>query len=126
MSWINLGNKPLILNQWVDFDVSVNGETFRFTPGNLQGFIPFKTYALVRMAWFDPSFSGNTLNYTQARRIYPKAESTVIDFPIPIEIKERAGGLVWTPQAMKQIYYRWRGRSQEPAWTLLIEDYNGP
>lgn len=119
MGWLNLGTRQLVLDQWVDFDPSVNGETFRFTPTGLQGYTPFKTYALVRFAWVE----GTDINYTQAKRIYPRDEAIIIDFPIPAEIKASAGGLIWYPQAMKQIYYKWRGRSPEPAWSLKTEDF---
>jgi hypothetical protein len=119
VGWINLGTQQLALDQWVSFTPSINGETFRFTPTNLADYPAFKTYALVRMAWAD----GVNVNHTQPRRIYPRPEPIIIDFEIPLEIKA-AGGLVWYPQANKQIYYRWRGRSQEPPWGLLIEDFD--
>lgn len=119
MPWISLGTETLRLNEWVFFTPSVNGETFRFTAGNLLDFPTFKTYALVRLSWVD----GSTTCYTESKRIYPRPEPLVIDFPIPQDIKEAIGGLVRYVEVKKCIYYRWRGRSQEPAWTLTVEDY---
>lgn len=119
MGWLNLGVKTLVLNEWIYFEPSVNGETFRFTPGNLQGYQFFKSYALVRLSWLD----GANVCYTKSQRVYPREGSLVLDFPIPQDIKDSIGGLVREVEVQKRIYSRWRGRSNEPPWTLQIEDY---
>jgi len=119
MPWLDLGTKSLVLNEWIYFDPSVNGETFRFTPGNLQDYRFFKSYALVRLSWVD----GEDILYTRAQRIYPRPESLVLDFPIPQDIKDSIGGLVREVEVKKIIYRNWIGRSNEPSWTLKIEDY---
>lgn len=118
-SWIEVGTKILVLNDWLLYDSPVFGESFRFSPGNLQHYQFFKTYAVVRLSWLD----GDDQIFTESKRVYPRPEKLVLDFPIPQDIKDTAGGLVRYIWVKKRIYYRWRGRSNEPPWTLKIEDY---
>lgn len=119
MGWINLGIKTPQLGEVTYYSPSANGTTFRFTPGNLGGFAAFKTYCLVRMYWAE----GVKDMVTRARRIYPREGSFIWDFPIPEQLVP-TGGVVWYPIVEKFVYWKWRGRSQEPAWTLQIEEFD--
>lgn len=119
MGWINLGTQIPRLDETTYYTPSISGVTFRFTPGNLQGYQFFKTYCLVRFSWYE----AGSYNQTRSRRIYPREGSVVWDFPIP-ESMIPSGGVVWYPVVTKHIYYKWRGRSQEPNWTLQIEEFD--
>lgn len=115
--WDSLGSQYLVFNQWVSFPAVENVETFRFTPGNLQNYLFFRSYALVRMAWDD----NGVTNYTPTRRIYPRAGSIVVDFRLPVDIKEAGARVTWHPEVQKLLYRRFLGRSNEPPWTLALE-----
>lgn len=121
--WLTLGVVTPRLDEWVDFplEAAIDSQTFRFTPGNLQGksgYPWFQTYALVRLAWED----GASTNHTSPRRVYPRNEAVVIDLPIPGELLE-VGGISGTVQVLKLAYRGYRGHSIEPAWTLKCDDY---
>ncbi|PZO33995.1 MAG: hypothetical protein DCF17_21095 [Shackletoniella antarctica] len=119
MPWLSLGSLAPKLNVWRAYSSAsplASGEAvFRVTPKNLGVGVIFKSYALVR---FSTIQEGKTI-VTPARRVYPRAETMVIEADIPREV--RGGGQQWRPEVQKRIYRNFRGRSPEPAYLIEIE-----
>lgn len=119
MPWVSLGSVAPKLAVWRAFSsaapLASGAAVFRVTPKNLGVGAIFKTYALVR---FKTVQDGDEF-VTRARRIYPRAESMVIEAEIPREV--RGTGLYWRPEVQKLVYRNWRGRSSEPSWLIEIE-----
>ncbi|MEA5447326.1 hypothetical protein VB780_02015 [Leptolyngbya sp. CCNP1308] len=119
MPWQSLGTVAPKLKVWRAYSgatpTTAGEAVFRVTPKNLGVGVIFKTYALVR---FRTTQDGETF-YTRARRVYPRAESLVIDADIPREV--RGSGLQWRPEVQKVIYRNFRGRNPEPAFLIEIE-----
>lgn len=124
MPWQNLGNRVLVLNQWVEFNASspplpapVEGTTFRFSALGLNDAEKFISYCLVRFRYQD----GLSASYTRSFRIYPQPERIVQVVPIPPGMA--TGNLIWVPEAKKIAFKRFIGRATEPSWALEVEDW---
>lgn len=119
MPWQSLGTVAPKLKLWRTFSgvapVSTGAAVFRVTVKNLGVGVIFKSYALIR---FRTTQDGETF-YTQARRVYPREESLVIDADIPREV--RGSGLQWRPEVKKMVYRNFRGRNPEPSYLIEIE-----
>lgn len=119
MPWVSLGSVAPKLSVWRPYSAATplasGAAVFRVTPKNLGVGAIFKTYALVR---FKTVQDGETF-VTRARRIYPRAESMVVEAEIPREV--RGSGIQWRPEVQKVVYRKWRGRNQEPSWLIEIE-----
>ncbi|MGG6241861.1 hypothetical protein ACQ4N7_24825 [Nodosilinea sp. AN01ver1] len=119
MPWQTLGTLAPKLKAWRSYTGATPNSTgaavFRVTPKNLGVGVIFKSYALVR---FRTTQDGLPV-YTKARRIYPRAETLVIDAEIPREL--RGGGVQWWPEVKKCVYRNFRGRNPEPSYLIEIE-----
>lgn len=119
MPWQSLGTVAPKLKVWRVYSgaapISSGAALFRVTAKNLGVGVIFKSYALVR---FRTTQDGETF-YTRARRVYPRAESLVIDAEIPREV--RGSGVQWRPEILKMVYRNFRGRNPEPAYLIEIE-----
>lgn len=119
MPWQPLGVVAPKLKEWRAFSgatpLAAGAAVFRVTCKNLGVGVIFKTYALVR---FRTNQDGEVF-YTQARRIYPRAESLVIEADIPREV--RGTGLSWRPEVQKVVRRNFRGRSPEPSFLVEID-----
>ncbi|WOD37374.1 hypothetical protein [Nodosilinea sp. E11] len=119
MPWQGLGVVAPKLKVWRAYSgaapLAAGNAVFRVTCKNLGVGVIFKTYALVR---FRTNQDGETF-YTTAKRIYPRAESLVIQADIPREV--RGTGILWRPEVQKVVYRNFRGRSPEPAFLVQIE-----
>lgn len=119
MSWQSLGTVAPKLGSWRAFagatPLAAGAAVFRVTCKNLGVGVIFKSYALIR---FRTNQDGEVF-VTQARRIYPRAESLVIDADIPREV--RGSGLSWRPEVQKIVYRNFRGRNPEPSFLVEVE-----
>lgn len=127
MPWQSLGEVAPKLTEWREYaptaqDVTnpIEGLIYRFTPGNLSPGDKFKSFALVRFRFDDMQ----TESFTRSFRIYPYPGSVIQVVPIPPGMS--IFPFSWIPQVRKFVYPRWRGRSDEPAWTVKVEDFFAP
>lgn len=119
MTWENLGTIAPIVGEWRTYAAASPAATgaavFRVTPKNLGVGVIFKTYALVRFK----SDQNGVETVTKARRVYPRAESMVIEADIPAEL--RGEGILWFAQVKKQVYRNFIGSTNDGSWLIEIE-----
>ena len=120
MPWRSLGVIAPQSSGWRNFQAATppaaGAAVFRVTPKNLSVGVIFRTYALVR---FRSVQEGKEI-VTRARRVYPRAESMVIEADIPREV--RGAGVQWFPQVQKMVYRNFIGSTNDGKWVLEIEE----
>lgn len=119
MPWESLGTIAPISGEWRTFQgaspPATGAAVFRVTPKSLGVGVIFKTYALVR---FRSVQDGEEI-VTRTQRVYPRAESMVIEADIPKEL--RGSEVQWYPQVKKQVYRNFIGSTNDGSWLIEIE-----
>lgn len=114
--WASLGTITPVLTDWQLFPYeSVAGRSFRIVFGNVEN-ATFKSYGIVR-----PVYTWPELSVGEGKRVYPAQEPKLLEFAIPEDLVA-AGATVRSFSIRKYIYYRWRGRWNEPIWTATLEE----